>query len=47
MVHHFDKTEETVLIEGVVFDESLNLELHFKKRFNDTPSAQSLFQPND
>ncbi len=42
-IHLFNETEKEVLISGVVFDESLNLELHFSKRFNDTVSANDYF----
>ena len=39
----FTEIETEILVQGIVFDETLNLELHFSKRFNDTISAQKYF----
>lgn len=42
-IHLFNEIEKEILISGVVFDESLNLELHFSKRFIDAGSANDYF----
>ena len=39
----FTEIENEILVDGVVFDETLNLELHFSKRFNDSNSAKKYF----
>lgn len=43
-VHLFTGIENDISVNGIVFDESLNLELHFSKRFNDVDSAKAYFQ---